>query len=153
MKDSRKTFHKISYLQYPLMVIAFIYCYKPIVFDMSSFWIDFNTGLVFLGLGMSFSTLQDTTKTQNKLSRKIYERPMYSRWFFIMLVVQIIVFTGLGIYGLFSDGHIKDLSFGFIALGIGVIGMLKSAIEMAEYVQKEKTNSSVGDDSALQNLS
>ncbi len=141
MKDTRKAFHRISYLQYPLMVIALAYCYKPMLFDRDTLWVDLNTGLVFLGLGMSFQRYKTPPKTQNKLSRKIYEHPKFTRWFFIMIVGQIILFTGLGLYGLFSEGHLKDLSFGFIALGIGVIGMLKSAIEMAEHVQKAKARS------------
>jgi hypothetical protein len=138
MNDTKLIFHRISYLQYPLMIIALFFCYKPILFDLDSIWTDLNKGLVFLGLGMSFSTLQDTTKTQNKISRRIYENPTYSRWFFIVLVVQIILFTTIGLFGLLisENGSLKELSFGFIALGIGVIGMLKSAIEMAENIWK-----------------
>jgi magnesium-transporting ATPase (P-type) len=90
--------------------------------------------LVFMGLGISFSTLQDTTKTQNKLSLKIYQNPRYVRIFIIGIVLQILFLITVGMFGLFAteDNIIKELSLGLIVLGIGLIGILKSVTEMAE---------------------
>ncbi len=139
MNDPKRLFHLISYLQYPLLLIAIFYCYRPLIYSLDSIWIDLNKGLVFLGLGISFSTLQDTTKTQNKLSKRIFENPRYARLFLIFLVFQILFFITLGMVGLFftQNGSIKEVSFGVIVFGIGMIGMLKSAIEMAENHRKE----------------
>jgi hypothetical protein len=72
MKETKLIFHYISYLQYPLMMIAMLFALKPYIFGFETLFSDFNKMLVFMGLGISFSTLQDTTKTQNKLSLKIY---------------------------------------------------------------------------------
>jgi hypothetical protein len=65
MKDTRKLFHYISYLQYPLMLVGLFFCYKPFISDINSLWVEFNRAMVFMGLGISMSTLQDTAKTQN----------------------------------------------------------------------------------------
>jgi hypothetical protein len=96
---------------------------------------DFNMGLVFFGIGISFSTLQDTTKTQNNFSKRIYENPTYSKRFLIVLFSQVILFCSIGTWGIFlpETSPIKEISFGLISVGIGMIGVLKAASEMAEY--------------------
>jgi hypothetical protein len=137
MKDPKKLFHKISYLQYPLMLLGLFYCCKPTLFGIDSIWIDLNKGLVFFGLAISLSTLQDITKTQEKISKRVFENPKYARIFLWLVVVQIIFFNSIGMYGLYfsSSQALKDLAYGLISIGIGVVGILKSAIEMAEHHQ------------------
>lgn len=117
------------------MLVAIFYIYRPILNDLNGLFSDFNTGLVYLGLGISLSTLQDTTKTQNKLSKRIFQNPRYAKRFLIVLIIQILVFIGLGLFGFYQDlsNPFKELSFGFLSIGIGLIGLLKSASEMAEY--------------------
>jgi 4-amino-4-deoxy-L-arabinose transferase-like glycosyltransferase len=134
MKETKLIFHYISYLQYPLMMIAMLFALKSYIFGFETLFSDFNKMLVFMGLGISFSTLQDTTKTQNKLSLKIYQNPSYARNFIILIVLQILLLVTIGMFGLFAmeDSIIKELSLGLIVLGIGLIGMLKSVTEMAE---------------------
>ena len=70
-----KFFQKISYLQYPMMLIAMYFAIKPYTYifeagmeNQDKMFADLNSLLIFMGLGISFSTLQDTTKTQNKFS-------------------------------------------------------------------------------------
>jgi len=140
MKDPKKTFHYISYLQYPLMVIALFYCYKPLFGNPDMIYADLNKGLIFFGLGISFSTLQDTTKTQNKFSKRVFENPSYAKTFLILIVAQILFFTLLGMFGLLLSEKtpINELSLGIIA--IGFIGVLKSAIEMAHNHRKVATD-------------
>ena len=43
-----------------------------------------NTVLIFMGLSVSFSSLQDTSKTQNKVSKKIWQDPKKGK---IMIVL------------------------------------------------------------------
>lgn len=135
MKNYTQIFQYLSYLQYPLMLGAFYFCYKPIIFGDENIWQDINNGLVLIGLGISFSTLQDSTKTQNKLSRIVYENPKYAQYFIIYMLVLTFGTLGFGLFGWFSseNENIKEVSFGFIVLGIGLIGMLKVALEMADY--------------------
>ena len=71
-------FQKISYLQYPMMLIAMYFAIKPYTYifevgvnNQDKMFADLNSLLIFMGLGISFSTLQDTSKTQNKFSLKI----------------------------------------------------------------------------------
>ena len=61
-------FHYISYLQYPLMLIALYFAFKPYFngLEITNEKIDLifrnlNNMLIFMGLGISFSTLQDAT--------------------------------------------------------------------------------------------
>ena len=134
MNKAKDFFHKISYLQYPIMAAAIFFCYRPLLSGLENIWADYNKGLVFLGLGVSFSTLQDTTKTQNKLSKRIWENPRYARIFLIFLSFLIVVFIGMGLVGMFLTDiqALQELSFGFLIFSIGMLGMLKAAVEMAE---------------------
>lgn len=113
------------------------------IFGIETVWEDLNNGLVLIGLGISFSTLQDPTKTQNKLSRIVYENPKYAKCFIIYLVIMTFGFLGFGLYGWFfsENENTKEISFGFIVLAIGLIGMLKVALEMAEHHSNKSKNS------------
>lgn len=139
MKNATKLFHAISYLQYPLMLVGVYYCYKPLLFNADSIWADYNKALVFIGLAISFSTLQDTTKTQNKISKRIWENPKYAKAFLIYIALLILFIISFGMFGLFAsqNPNVQELSFGTIIFGIGLIGLLKTAIEMAENHQKK----------------
>jgi uncharacterized membrane protein len=142
MQDTKKLFHYISYLQYPLMLVGLVFCVIPFFGDINSIWVEYNKALVFMGLGISMSTLQDTTTTQNALSKRIYQNPKQARLFLIMIFLQMLFFTALGLYGLFLSDHspMKDLSLGLISIGIGMVGILKAAGEMAAYQQAEKAS-------------
>lgn len=146
MKDTKKLFHYISYSQYPLMLAGLFFCFMPFFGDIGSLWVEYNKALVFMGLGISMSTLQDTTTTQNALSKRIYQNPKSARWFLILIFLQVLFFTVLGLYGLFlsDQSPMKDLSLGLISIGIGMVGMLKAAGEMAAYQQAENSSSNTG---------
>jgi hypothetical protein len=90
------------------------------------------------GLGVSFSTLQDTTKTQNSISKRVFENPKYAQRFIVTVALMVAFFVGIGLFGtLISNNPIlNELAIGCLGLGIGMLGMLKSIIEMAEYHRK-----------------
>ncbi|UII30546.1 hypothetical protein LVD17_19840 [Fulvivirga ulvae] len=141
MKAAKSIFHYLSYLQYPFIIIALFYAYKPLISDLNTIWDDFNKVLIFMGLGISLSTLQDTKKVQNKLSKKIWENPKYSRVFLIYLFSLIIIVIAFGLYSLLftNNKHLQEISSGVVVFGIGLIGLLKTAIEMAENHRKDQT--------------
>ena len=87
-----------------------------------------------MGLGISFATLQDTTKTQNKMSKKIWEHPRKGKILILIMSLTTLFLMIIGLLSYFSSTNIKlkELSIGIIILAIGLIGMLKSAIEMFE---------------------
>jgi hypothetical protein len=135
MNNAKKTFHKISYVQYPLMLMALVYSFIPYIQGFDVFWQSINQALIFAGLGISFSSLQDTTKTQNEFSRKIWQSPTKGRRALMLIFITAMFFIALGLYGYFAakTGIIKEVAFGALMLGIGYIGLLKSAIEMFEH--------------------
>jgi F0F1-type ATP synthase membrane subunit c/vacuolar-type H+-ATPase subunit K len=139
MKNLKALFHYISYLQYPLMLVGLYYVYKPLIFSPLSIWVDYNKALVFVGLAISFSTLQDTAKTQNKFSKRVWENPKFAKMFFVYLMLLAATVLAFGIYCLLfaENKNLQELSFGVIAFGAGLIGLLKSAVEMAENHQQK----------------
>ena len=91
-----------------------------------------------MGLAISFSTLQDTNKTQNKLSLRIYQNPKYAKLFIIYVIILTISILIFGVFGLlFSQNeNFQEIAFGCIVLAIGMIGLLKVVLEMAENHKK-----------------
>ena len=86
------------------------------------------------------STLQDTSKTQNSFSKKVWESPGKGKFFIGMFSVAILIFLGAGLYFYLKETEsiMKEVSIGLIVLGIGSISMLKSMIEMREHHRKDK---------------
>jgi predicted lysophospholipase L1 biosynthesis ABC-type transport system permease subunit len=140
MENIKKVFVYLSYIQYPLGILALAFTYKPILFGIETFWSDLNISLIFMGLAVSFSTLQDTTKVQNKMSLRVWENPKYARMFLIYLGLMILLIMGFGLFGYFvsENQNIQEVAFGAIALSIGLIGLLKAALEMAAFHGKKE---------------
>lgn len=140
MKDPKKIFQVVSYLQYPLMLSGLYFVLKPYFNDFENIFKDFNSAFIFMGLGISFSTLQDTTKTQNNFSKRIWENPKKGKQMITFMAIMAFSIIAFGIFGYFisKNGKLQELSFGFIVLGIGFVGMLKTAIEMFENHRKDK---------------
>jgi hypothetical protein len=138
--NTRLVFHYLSYLQYPLMLAALAYSFKPLVSGFDSMWSDYNNLLVFAGLGISLSTLQDTRKTQNTFSRKIWQNPRSGKVALIVLAMMTLMLILAGFIGLYLPviKPIRELSLGLIVLGIGYIGLLKTALEMFENHRLDK---------------
>ena len=135
MGKVKKLFNAISYLQYPLLLVALGYVVYPYFAGFDAFWTSINNALIFSGLAISFSTLQDTTKTQNNFSRKIWEDPRKGMLALMVISGTTLVFLVLGIFGFFvsKGGILKEVSFGVLMLGLGYVGLLKVAIEMHDH--------------------
>ncbi|WP_373056739.1 hypothetical protein [Zunongwangia sp. H14] len=134
MEGIKKSFHLVSYLQYPFVLTALYYAYKPLMTNFQSIWQDYNSALVFCGVAISFSCFQDTRKIQNKLSRIVFQNKKYSKIFLIYLSLFSISLLSVGfiIYFFSENSNLNNLSPGLIVLGIGMLGMLKTAVELAE---------------------
>lgn len=91
LKSYKLFFQYLSYLQYPLLIIALYFTSESLIYDLDKNQVleSLNKGLLFIGLGISFSTLQDITKTQNKLSRVVYQNPKYAKMGYPRKVGQI----------------------------------------------------------------
>ncbi|MEO6948934.1 MAG: hypothetical protein ABI123_04840 [Ginsengibacter sp.] len=140
MFNPRDLFQKISYAQYPMMLIGLFYAFKPYVVGLDTIWENYNLAFIFMGLGISFSTLQDTTKTQNKISRKIWENPKKGKRVLVFLACMALFLILYGLYGIYisKSDALEQVSFGIIVFGIGLIGMLKAAMEMFENHRLDK---------------
>lgn len=140
MSQTTLLFHRISYLQYPCMIAANIIILYSLLTDLQSLFYFFNQALVLMGLGISFSTLQDTTTTQNEFSKRIWQDPVKGKRFIIASTTVTFLIIFIGIIGLFLpfESVFKQISIGLIALGIGLIGMVKAMIEMFENHRLDK---------------
>ncbi len=143
----KKMFHYVSYLQYPLMVIVLYFLFSPFLLGIdklkeNSDFIsqNLNSVLIFMGLAISFSSLQDTTKTQNKFSKKIWENPKKGKTAIMIICFLILFFLSSGLIGYFNanNSFLKETSVGIIVLSLGLFGFLKTVIEMFENHRKDK---------------
>jgi len=143
----KKFFQILSYLQYPLILVALFFIIEPIIIsrdeivkDMSILFSSVSKSLIFMGLAISFSTLQDTSKSQHRLARKIWQNPKKGKFFLKVMIFNVISYFLLGVFGyLFvNDPAINDLAIGAIVLSISLIGMLKMGLEMFEKQRLDK---------------
>lgn len=145
MKNIQKAFQFISYLQYPFMVLAMFYAFKPIYDIMAlgikdTFLPNLNTVLMLMGIGVSFSALQDSTKTQNKMSRSIWQdekKGAIMLWVMLAMTIFFFVAGGIG-YFTATSSILEEIAVGLLVLGIGYTGVLSVAIEMYKYQQANK---------------
>lgn len=150
MTTFRQAFQVLSYMQYPLMALALFFSIKPyfngfenLIENPNILLQSYNYVLIFMGLGISFSTLQDTTKMQNEFSRKIWKNPKKGKIAILIICGLVIMFLAYGIFGYFftKNEKIQELSFGSIVFGIGLIGFLKTALEVFENHREDKNTS------------
>ena len=147
MERTTRLFHLISYLQYPFHLFGFWYLIKiyKVLFtgfdgNLEPMYADIQNTLVFIGIGLSFSTLQDTTTTQNNFSKKIWQSPRKGKLFLWSIAVSMAFMLTLGLIGFLSttDNMLSELSLGLIVLAIGILGVLKAAVEMFENHRLDK---------------
>lgn len=141
----KQTFHIISYLQYPFLVMGVLAILKT-PYDESylglkdTFLSNFNLSLIFVGIGVSFSSLQDVTKTQNDFSKNIWRsrrKGKIALYGLTILIFFLFVIAGIGYFE--SDNKVlNEVATGLVVFAIGFLGLLKVAIEMYEYNQMSK---------------
>lgn len=135
MKHTFKIFHYLSYFQYPCLVAAIYYCYKPLFAGMDTFIEDVNLGLLFLGIALSFTSLTDIRK-RTKLSDRVFGNPKVAKRWVIYICILLLVIFGMGIFTHFSQKQtLNELSIGIFVLGIGVIGLLRMNLELIKLYQ------------------
>jgi hypothetical protein len=134
--NPKAVFHYVSYLQYPIMASSFIF-YLPFVISLGQGepdWYLLNNFIILIGVALSFSTLQDTTKTQNKISKRVWEDPRKGKIALSLMAIMAFSFIILGLTLIIraGSGEIENIAIGLTVLGIGLLGLLKSALEMFE---------------------
>jgi len=139
-------FHAISYLQYPLILIGVYFVISPYLNGLDHLgenshliFEGINNALVFMGLGISFSTFQDPTKTQNNFSKRIWEDPVKGKrtLFLMAIMASALIIWGLIGFLKTEKGILHEISFGLMVLGIGYLGLLQVAIDMFENHRKD----------------
>lgn len=140
MRNATRLFHAISYLQYPLLLVSLYFVVQPLAAGLDGLWPSFNKALIFAGLAISFSTLQDTTTTQNDFSKRIWQDPRKGKRALILLALMAAMMLVAGLYGFLvsTGGIVQDVAIGLLMLGIGYIGLLKAAVEMYENHRTDK---------------
>ena len=139
---ARSLFQRVSYLQYPAMLVAVAYAVKSGLSAASAkatgwapVFDDLNYVLLYAGIGIGLSSLQDSTKTQNGVSLRIWRNPRKGRWMLMLLSAYAFSAMALGLLGAYmaDSTAASQLSMGLVAFGLGMVGLLKTAIEMREH--------------------
>lgn len=141
-RSVRDFFQALSYLQYPALAVALVYAVlaglalgKARQAGMGPAFDLLNYVLLYAGVGIGLSSLQDATKTQNELSRKVWQDPRKGRWMLVLLAVYALGAMAVGLVGAYraETTVMNQLSLGLVAFGLGMVGLLKTAIEMREH--------------------
>ena len=144
-RSPRKLFHAASYLQYPFMAVACFYVVRPYFTGFASILADFNLALLHAGIAIGFSSLQDPTTTQNEISRKVWEDPGKGSWGIGIIAAIVVLALGGGLAGMYlANGSAwSQLAMGLVGLGLGMFGLLKTAIEMFEHHRLDRNPSRI----------
>ncbi len=141
-RSTHAAFQRLSYLQYPAMAAALGYTVWAGIAASGSGRADWgpmfeawNHALLYAGIGIGFSSLQDPTRTQNAFSRRVWEDPRKGRWMLVLIAGYALGALLLGLVGAYAatDSIVHQLALGLLAFGLGMIGLLKTAIEMREH--------------------
>lgn len=157
--NPRQVFQYLSYLQYPLLAVGLfilahtVYTTLPIILEggsegnvyadlMGAMASGLNKTLVFLGISLSFSTLQDPTKTQNKISLEVWSSPAKGKAMLAMMSVTSVVLMVFGMTAVFTypDTIFGELGFGILTMGIAYVGILRVAIDMFEHHRSDRNS-------------
>lgn len=151
---ARDLFQWLSYLQYPALLVALGYAAKAgwtlavAGTDSGAVYDDFNYALLYAGIGIGLSSLQDPTRTQNEISRRVWQDPRKGRWMLVLLAFYTLTSMVAGLVGAYLADTmvVNQLSLGLVAFGLGMVGLLKTAIEMREHhrVDRQVASSSEG---------
>ena len=147
---ARDIFQWLSYLQYPALLVALGYGARSgwtLATAGDGGWApvydDWNYVLLYAGIGIGLSSLQDPTKTQNEVSRRVWQDPRKGRW---LLLISFYTLASMvaGLVGAYlaDTTVVNQLSLGLVAFGLGMVGLLKTAIEMREYHRLDKPSTS-----------
>lgn len=143
----RDVFQWLSYLQYPAMLVALGYVFKSGLLmatvkqtGISPIYDLWNYALLYGGVGIGLSSLQDPTKTQNKISLRVWRDPRKGRWMLMLLAAYAFGVMALGLLGAYraETSIVSQLSLGLVAFGLGMVGLLRTAIEMREHHRLDK---------------
>ncbi|WP_313174185.1 hypothetical protein [Stenotrophomonas sp.] len=138
--NARQVFQWLSYLQYPALLVAFAYAARPLFNGMAGALDAYNSALLYAGVGVGMSSLQDPAKTQNRMSKKVWEDPRKGGLMLWLISAQALLPILLGLLGaaLTPTTALSQLALGMVAFGLGMIGLLKTAIEMREHHRLDK---------------
>ena len=138
--NARQVFQWLSYLQYPALLVAFAYAARPLFNGMAGALDAYNSALLYAGVGVGMSSLQDPAKTQNRMSKKVWEDPRKGGLMLWLISAQALLPILLGLLGaaLAPTTALSQLALGMVAFGLGMIGLLKTAIEMREHHRLDK---------------
>ncbi len=153
-RSARDFFQLLSYLQYPLLLAALGYVLRSGITmgagrgqGLSAVMDDWNYALLYAGIGIGLSSLQDPAKTQNKVSLRVWQDPRKGRWMLILLAAYALGAMAVGLAGAYraETTVVNQLSLGLVAFGLGMVGLLKTAIEMREHHRLDRHASTLGE--------
>lgn len=130
MKNIKKLFHKLSYLQYPLVLIAFYLLIKPLFkgFDYISsnpeyLFNSYSNALMFFGVALSFSALQDPARPTLRFEKKIWQNLQKAKVFLSITLIIAFIFFASGFLGFIMSGSSqREFAFASVVLAIGLLG-------------------------------
>ena len=132
MRALVRFFHWMSFLQFPLILVAAWYFVRPVWDRAVSPVASVSGGLLWIGLALGFGSLAEVTP-QIKLAEAARKRPSIFTFWLVMLFISVLMVFILSIYGLVArSGQERELWFSLLVLGIGMLGMLRMCLNLVE---------------------
>lgn len=133
--NSKKYFNIISYFGIPFYLFGI---YFLILFFLDHHnWELLNNFLILLGIGLTFSSLKDSTRKVSFITRQIFGNEILGILlvFFISALIVYMILFGLSVLFFSETYRSESIGVGMIVLGIGMIGYLKYIVERMRYLK------------------
>lgn len=135
MNKIKQLFHTISYLQYPLLLMGVFLIAKPIFKgynflseNLEYLFETYNNALIFLGLTLSFASLQDPSKTLLRYEQRIWRNSKKSKNDFYYYPLYHRVIFRVWNHRFFGKGKLNEKFFiQFSHIGDRITGVFKTA--------------------------
>lgn len=119
-----KIFHYVSYFRIVLIIWGCCYAYPEIFFPTANMAENIRTGLLLCGLGMSFDTMKDDTKTR-KQAKDFYKNEKLIKNMLIFWSTMFLLVILLSFVFIFAIKEI-NLGYGILAFGVGGVSLMKT---------------------------
>ncbi|SDM57982.1 hypothetical protein SAMN05421823_11633 [Catalinimonas alkaloidigena] len=133
-------FRYISYANLPFMLGGLFYVYRPLLFEGYNLLEDISFAFILMGFGLSLVSLRDLDRV-DKISRWVMERERVFQVYIYTLLAVCCFGLVMGSYALVkastADGRL--LGVGLLSIALGMLGLIKSLIDQADYLKQKGT--------------
>ena len=130
MKQSIRFFHWLSFLQFPMLIIAAYNFLSPFWQEDTAPLDSVTNALLWIGLAMSFSALADVPENSNWRRKLRDNSRMMKLWLFLMGFMILLIFVVAAVGLVYGHQETRNLWISLLVVGIGMLGLMRMSLDI-----------------------